>query len=49
MGVVPALFVCGIGATVSPLLVLASPVRRLGAISLSSLAPPASSASEVAA
>jgi predicted MFS family arabinose efflux permease len=49
LGVAPALFVCGVGATVSPLLVLASPVRRLGDISLSSLAPAASRASGVAA
>jgi MFS family permease len=49
LGVVPALFVCGVGATVSPLLVLASPVRSLGSLSLSSLAPAASCASEAAA
>ena len=30
LGVVPALFICAIGATVSPLLVLATPVRRPG-------------------
>jgi predicted MFS family arabinose efflux permease len=49
LGVVPALYICAVGATVSPLLILVSPVHRLGTFSLSSLAPAASDASEVAA